>query len=151
MKKEKGITLVALIITIIVLLILAVVTISAVNEGSLFAHSNNAAAAYSAAQEKENTMIFNYLAELDKHNNQDKNSSTEKQLLQVLYAIEQNDLNNDSVDSITHLKLLIYNDGTIEVYSYQFLKSDNSFYTGEELTFNCNILTESQEIVLRRF
>ncbi len=72
MKKEKGITLVALIITIIVLLILAVVTISAVNEGSLFAHSNNAAAAYSAAQEEENTMISNWLTELAKHDGTEK-------------------------------------------------------------------------------
>ena len=67
LKKEKGITLVALIITIIVLLILAVVTISAVNEGSLFSYANNAATAYSAAQEQENTMISNWLTELAKH------------------------------------------------------------------------------------
>ena len=45
-KQNKAITLIALIITIIVLLILAVVTISAVNEGSIFAHANNAATRY---------------------------------------------------------------------------------------------------------
>ncbi len=67
LKENKGITLVALIITIIVLLILAVVTISAVNEGSLFAHANNAATEYSEAADKENTMISNYLSELAKH------------------------------------------------------------------------------------
>ena len=64
MKENKGITLVALIITIIVLLILAVVTISAVNEGDLFAHANNAARAYDKAATDENTMISNYLTEL---------------------------------------------------------------------------------------
>ena len=47
LKEQKGITLIALIITIVVLLILAVVTISAVNEGSIFAHANNAATRYS--------------------------------------------------------------------------------------------------------
>ena len=67
MKENKGKTLVALIITIIVLLILAVVTISAVNEGSLFAHANNAATAYSEAQKEENTMISNWLTEIEKH------------------------------------------------------------------------------------
>ncbi len=67
MRENKGITLVALIITIIVLLILAVVTISAVNEGSLFSHANNAATTYSKAQKEENTMISNWLTELAKH------------------------------------------------------------------------------------
>ena len=67
MRENKGITLVALIITIIVLLILAVVTISAVNEGSLFAHANNAATTYSEAQKEENTMIANWVTELEKH------------------------------------------------------------------------------------
>ncbi len=75
MKKEKGITLVALIITIIVLLILAVVTISAVNEGSLFAHANNAATSYSKSQEEENTMISNWLTELAKHENKNVTST----------------------------------------------------------------------------
>ncbi len=67
MREEKGITLVALIITIIVLLILAVVTISAVNEGSLFSHANNAATKYTAAAEKENTMISGYVTEMEKY------------------------------------------------------------------------------------
>ena len=68
-KNQKGITLIALIITIIILLILAIVTISAVNEGSLFAHANNAASAYDKAAQEENTIISGYLAELEKHNN----------------------------------------------------------------------------------
>ena len=67
MKKENGITLVALIITIIVLLILAVVTIRAVNEGSLFNHANNAVTEYDKAVKKENTLISKYLSELGKH------------------------------------------------------------------------------------
>ncbi len=64
MKGDKGITLVALIITIIVLLILAVVTISAVNEGSLFSHANNAAEAYSKSAEEENSLISNYISKI---------------------------------------------------------------------------------------
>ena len=41
-KMNKGITLVALIITIIILLILAVVTISSVNGNGIIAHAKNA-------------------------------------------------------------------------------------------------------------
>ena len=57
LKENNGITLIALIITIIVLLILAVVTISAVNEGGIFAHANNAATKYNAAATEENVKI----------------------------------------------------------------------------------------------
>ena len=67
LKENKGITLIALIITIIVLLILAVVTITAVNEGNIFAHANNAATKWNAAATEENTMISNYLTEMEKH------------------------------------------------------------------------------------
>ena len=67
LKENKGITLIALIITIIVLLILAVVTISAVNEGNIFAHANNAVTRYNVAATEENTMISNYLTEMEKY------------------------------------------------------------------------------------
>lgn len=52
-KKEKGITLMALIITIIVLLILAVVTIGAVSDSSIVMHAQNAKSSYEEGQEKE--------------------------------------------------------------------------------------------------
>lgn len=56
MKAQKGITLVALVITIIVLLILAMVSISIVNQQGLFDRANNAAATHNkaAADEKAN-------------------------------------------------------------------------------------------------
>ena len=52
-KMEKGITLIALIITIIVLLIMAVVTIGAIQDSKIIDHAQNAADDYSVAQEKE--------------------------------------------------------------------------------------------------
>ncbi len=66
-KENRGITLVALIITIIVLLILAIVTLNAVNEGKLFNHANNAAKSYSDAAENENSLISYYLAKMDRN------------------------------------------------------------------------------------
>ena len=74
-KKAKGITLIALIITIVILLILAVVAINAVNEGSLFAHANNAATAYSEAAEEENSIISSYLALLEGNGSENQTSS----------------------------------------------------------------------------
>ena len=71
LKEQKGTTLIALIITIVVLLILAVVTISAVNEGSIFAHANNAATRYSQEAERENALIHNLLGILPGEGTQD--------------------------------------------------------------------------------
>ena len=46
MKNNKGITLIALIITIVVLLILAAVAIGAANESDIVAYAKNAADGY---------------------------------------------------------------------------------------------------------
>ena len=50
---EKGITLIALIITIVVLLILAVVTIGAVQESTIITHAENAKEMYIMKQTEE--------------------------------------------------------------------------------------------------
>lgn len=52
-KKHKGITLIALIITIVVLLILAVTTIGAVKDRGIIFHAQNATSNYTIEQEKE--------------------------------------------------------------------------------------------------
>ena len=67
MRGQKGITLVALIITIIVLLILAVVTISAVSQGEIFNHANNAATRYNQASIEENAIVTNALSLMDNY------------------------------------------------------------------------------------
>lgn len=65
-KNQKGITLVALVITIIVLLILAGVAITlAVNQGELFNHANNAANKWNAAVRNEEGAISNLLNDLN--------------------------------------------------------------------------------------
>ena len=57
LKKEKGITLVALIITIVVLLILAAVAIGAVKNSDIIAYAQNAADSYETEKGKENETI----------------------------------------------------------------------------------------------
>ena len=59
-KKNRGITLVALIITIVVLLILAVVAISAVSGNGILNHAQNAKTKYSEAQTNESATISGY-------------------------------------------------------------------------------------------
>ncbi len=64
LNKEKGITLIALVVTIIILLILAGVTLSlALNQEGLFNRARNAGEQYEAAQKNE-TDIMNYFTNM---------------------------------------------------------------------------------------
>lgn len=63
-KKEKGITLIALVVTIIILLILAGVTLSlALNDNGLFDKTKDAADKYSQQQDEE-TNLLNYIYDI---------------------------------------------------------------------------------------
>ena len=57
MREQKGITLVALIITIIVLLILAMVSISLVMNGGIISRANNAVNNYASAEANEQEQL----------------------------------------------------------------------------------------------
>ena len=60
-KKERGITLVALVVTIIILLILAGVTLSlALGEGGIFDKAKNAADRYSDASKNETQQMGSF-------------------------------------------------------------------------------------------
>ena len=66
MKKERGITLVALIITIIVLLILAGVTIGQATSGTgIFGRAKSAANTYRNSVTNENTALESWQREYD--------------------------------------------------------------------------------------
>ena len=123
-KEGKGITLVALIITIIVLLILAVVTISAVNEGDLFAHANNAATSYEKVQKEENTSISNYLSEMQKHDANQTSTADQSEIVGTYYAAD-----GDEVYTV-----VINNDGTLN-----FAGQNNLEYKYENNILSCNI------------
>ena len=66
-KKEKGITLVALIITIVVLLILAVVAIGAVKDSNIIGYAQNAAGSYNQAKANEVDALTKYEQEIEKY------------------------------------------------------------------------------------
>lgn len=67
MKGQKGITLVALVITVVVMLILAGVAIAAVVDGDgLFNRTRNAADIYEYESENENQLLQNLMNYVDK-------------------------------------------------------------------------------------
>lgn len=59
-KKENGITLVALIITIVILLILAGVSIATLSKTNLFGKSRNAVNAYKNSEIEQNEVLNDY-------------------------------------------------------------------------------------------
>lgn len=66
-KENKGITIIALVITIIILLILAGITISiTLGDNGLFSTAKRAVSNYAEAQDKESEMLANYDKEIDK-------------------------------------------------------------------------------------
>ena len=67
LKKSKGITLVALVITIIILLILAGISISALTQTGLFSRAKQAEQKSKDAQEEENTTLGTYENEINEY------------------------------------------------------------------------------------
>lgn len=68
-KKEKGITLVALVVTIIVLLILAAVSINIAFNTGIIAKSKNAVNSYKGAEENEQTTLNNVVSYMENETN----------------------------------------------------------------------------------
>ena len=66
-RKSKGITLVALVITIIILLILAGISISALTNTGIFQKAKDAKKANENAELEQNTRLDEYESELDKY------------------------------------------------------------------------------------
>ena len=67
-KEEKGITLVALIITIVVLLILAAVAIASITNDGVLSYAENATTQYNQAVKNEQDTLQGYIDYLNKHN-----------------------------------------------------------------------------------
>ena len=68
-KQEKGITLIALIITIVVLMILAVVTINSVKDEGIITHAQNAAQKYNEEKKNEQEKLASIENEINKYIN----------------------------------------------------------------------------------
>lgn len=67
MKRQNGITLVALVITIIILLILAGISIASLTNSGLFDKANKAKNEYQNAEQDEQNTLNEYETELNKY------------------------------------------------------------------------------------
>ena len=95
-KRNSGITLIALVITVIILLILAGVAVSiGLNGGDLFSKANEAKTGWNRRVNEENTISNNYLGYLDKYTDAVVDTVTLERL--KLY-FENNKLDNNLVE-----------------------------------------------------
>ncbi len=67
MRQQKGITLVALVITIIILLILAGISIASLSGSGLFDNARKAEKEYGDSQNKENSTLQDYEKWMDNY------------------------------------------------------------------------------------
>ena len=78
---NKGITLVALVITIIILLILVGVAITALTQTGLFENAKQAKNAMENAQNEENTILSDYSSEINEYISSNRNDKENSQSL----------------------------------------------------------------------
>lgn len=99
-KKEKGITLVALVVTIIILLILAGVSINLVFNGEgLFRKANEAVSKYNEAKKEESNFLNNISNYINNYVNQTQNEDYEENKKNVAPVFAQDSIITKGWDS----------------------------------------------------
>ena len=102
--KDKGITLVALVITIIILLILAGITISSLTNTGIFGRAKEAKEKTQQAQRNEQEVLSQYMDELNKQSSDEKFEKTKgvnkPELMQGMKAIKFTDPLGDTEGTV---------------------------------------------------
>ena len=102
--KDKGITLVALVITIIILLILAGITISSLTNTGIFGRAKEAKEKTQQAQRNEQEVLSQYMDELNKQSSDEKFEKTKgvnkPELMQGMKAIKFTDPSGDTEGTV---------------------------------------------------
>ena len=148
MKLQKGITLIALIITIIILLILAVVTIGSMKESNIITYAQNAADNYKEKAGEENTILDEYVSLIEESISKDK-SKEEVSIVGIYGDIDEEyyEFNADGTGkqyfypnngtNASFIRLFNYimqddkngiltkEDGTTELILFKFIKNNN--------------------------
>ena len=137
-KSNKGITLIALIITIIILLILAAVTIMSLTGDGIIEKSKQAKIEYEKGKKEEEGLLSGYLSKMDEISSEESNSSTgERPQIGDKVAYNEGSGKTSSIDSNFVMKdmewriLDVEDDGRIELISTQPTDSQLTL-SGEE-------------------
>ena len=132
---NKGITLVALVITIIILLILAGVAITALTKTGLFENAKQAKNAMENAQTKENATLSDYSSEINEYISSNRSDKENSQSLinkddGIYNKSEGGYIFNTSQNNITYTSNnIITLSEPIENYNYIEFECDNNYST----------------------
>ena len=128
-KKEIGITLIALVITIIVLLILAGITVAQLSNNGLFDNVRLAKEKYKNAQDYEDEQVEIYSSEVNGYLNGDRLGNGTN----IFYP----DYANRTTITFTNKSYTVESDGCIQIY---FSYSNDVSYTADSVSVNNKIV-----------
>ena len=146
-RKNKGITLVALVVTIIILLILAGISISALTQTGLFEKANQSKQKSKDAQELENLTLADYENKIDRNYQGEISSNRDNTTGNSYNILFEGTINNgetkDLTDSISNYKKLSirYNLNSVESISYANIFYDYDFLKPNSIlnvNYNCD-------------
>ena len=148
-RKEKGITLVALVITIIILLILAAVTINMLlGDNGLISKTKESVAKYKNAQELENSMLSQFETEMDNYLNGGNEKSITRKITTENVAShigEYIDLGTNLIDKNRNKLNIMNNDEPLFKYS------NFNNYQNIKVNINNKTTNESEKISEKSF
>ena len=142
-KQEKGITLIALIITIVILIILAGVAIGAINNNNLIGYASEAANRFKDKQNKENTILTEYedwfnnddiIDDVPDNPNEDDSAEPKEELSCVKGGTKHNfNVSYLAIDEIDHRTIKECSDCGYKEYS----RIENHEWTGGGYCEHC--------------
>lgn len=132
-KNNKGITLIALIITIIILLILAGISISALTQTGIFEKAKEAKQKSENAQEEENKILNNYIAQIDSVNTISSNRDSSTANKDLLWSGNYDTCVNSNAKQISGGCTL---NGNYNIEDYSFILIIAATYGDEALVPN---------------
>ena len=164
-KTQKGITLVALVITIIILLILAGISIASLTQTGLFEKSKDAKQKSENAQAEENATLENYIAQIDEITGGKKTDSEQSTYTaynvgdevtigtESFYVIEASDANTETVKLLA--KYNLNKAGTKQAPNANFgdtacvFSTAGVFSADEDLNENVTVLADTTSAVYK--
>ena len=133
LKKSKGITLIALVITIIILLILAGVAIGALTQTELFENAKQAKEKYKKVGTEENQVLDNYSEQINNFNSVVSNRENNNTNNKLLWSGNYNTSVNSNEKQISGGCIL--NDNS-NIEDYNFILIVSTAYANEAIVPN---------------
>ena len=121
MKKNKGITLITLVITIVILLILSGISISAINNVGIFSKAKKAVSKYKTSEVKEKIELFKYTNQIEENKKELKDFLIEEKI------VTEEEINKEPIISVTEDVILLNNYEGLKIVA-------NKVNNGEDFT-----------------